>query len=147
MERTLIILKPNVLQRGLVGEIISRFEKRGLVLVGMKLAVISRELAERHYAEHRGKPFFEGLLEFITAGPSVIMVVQGEEAIEMVRRMCGETDPHRAAPGTIRGDFAIRVDRNAIHASDSADSARREIGLFFPDGELLDHRPIFQPWV
>ncbi len=147
MERTLILLKPNAVQRGLVGEILARFERRGLTLLALKLMQVSRELAERHYAEHLGKPFYPGLLDFITSAPTVAAVLEGEQAIELVRRMCGETDPRRAAPGTIRGDYGVRTQQNLIHASDSPESAGREIGLFFAEAELLSYRRPIHPWV
>lgn len=147
MERTLIIIKPDAVQRGLIGEILARFERRGLTLLALKLAQVPRELAERHYAEHRGKPFYASLLEFITSGPVVTAVVEGDRAVEMVRRMCGETDPLRAAPGTIRGDYGVHTQNNLIHASDSLPSAQREIGLFFTEAEILSYRRPIHPWL
>ncbi len=133
MERTFIMVKPNAVEGGLVGEIVGRFERRGLTLRGMKLLRLSRELAERHYAEHREKPFFGPLLSFITSGPVVAMVWEGPGAIGVARAMMGPTNPADAAPGTIRGDFALEVQSNIVHGSDSPESAAREVKLFFPD--------------
>lgn len=137
MERTFVMVKPNGVARGLVGEIVGRFERRGFRLRGMKLLRIDRELAERHYAEHAGKPFFDDLVSFITSGPVVAMVWEGREAITVARTMMGVTDPIEAAPGTIRGDLALSKEENVIHGSDGPESAAREIGLFF-DGRELD---------
>jgi nucleoside-diphosphate kinase len=131
------MVKPNGVARGLVGDIVGRFERRGFVLRGMKLMVISRELAERHYAEHIGKPFFEPLVAFITSGPVVAMVWEGREAIRVARTMMGVTDPVEAAPGTIRGDLALSKEENVVHGSDGPESAAREIGLFFAEDELV----------
>ncbi len=136
MERTFIMVKPNGVARGLVGEVVARFERRGLVLRAMKLLRIPRELAERHYAEHREKPFFGELVDFITSGPVVAMVWEGNEAIGVARTMMGATDPVKAAPGTIRGDFATVMAENVVHGSDGPQSAEREIGLFFAADEL-----------
>jgi nucleoside-diphosphate kinase len=137
VERTFIMVKPNGVARGLVGDIVARFERRGFVLRGMKHMVISRELAERHYAEHAGKPFFEPLVAFITSGPVVAMVWEGREAIKVARTMMGVTDPVEAAPGTIRGDLALSKEENVVHGSDGPESAAREIGLFFAEDELV----------
>jgi nucleoside-diphosphate kinase len=137
VERTFIMVKPNGVARGLVGEVVARFERRGLVLCAMKLMRIPRELAERHYGEHREKPFFGELVEFITSGPVVAMVWEGNEAIGVARTMMGATDPVKAAPGTIRGDFATVMAENVVHGSDGPESAEREIGLFFGAGELV----------
>ncbi len=136
MERTFIMVKPNGVARGLVGEVVARFERRGLILRAMKLMRIPRELAERHYAEHREKPFFGELVDFITSGPVVAMVWEGNEAISVARTMMGATDPVKAAPGTIRGDFATVMAENVVHGSDGPQSAEREIGLFFAADEL-----------
>ncbi len=135
-ERTLVIVKPDAMQRGLIGEIIGRLERRGLRLEGLKLLQVDRALAERHYAEHEGKPFYEGLVSYITACPVVVAVFAGTGAIATVRSTVGATNPANAAPGTIRGDLGLEVGRNLIHASDGAESARREIGLFFAREEL-----------
>ncbi|ASJ11080.1 nucleoside-diphosphate kinase [Thermococcus sp. P6] len=142
IERTLVILKPDAVVRGLMGEIISRFEKRGLKIVGMKMIWIDRELAEKHYEEHRGKPFFEGLVDYITKAPSVVMVVEGRYAVSVVRKMCGATDPKDAEPGSIRGDYGLDVGDaiyNVIHASDSPESAEREITLYFKPEEIFEY--------
>jgi nucleoside-diphosphate kinase len=137
VERTFIMVKPNGVARGLVGEIVARFERRGFVLRGMKLMTIGRELAERHYAEHAGKPFFDPLVAFITSGPVVAMVWEGREAIKVARTMMGVTDPVEAAPGTIRGDLALSKEENVVHGSDGPESAAREIALFFTEQELV----------
>jgi len=132
MQRTLILIKPDAFARGLTGEIIARFERKSLRLVALNHLTMTRELAERHYAEHAGKPFFESLIEFITSGPLVSLVLEGEQAIEAARQMIGATDPLKAAPGSIRGDYAVEVQTNMVHGSDSPESAAREIALFFP---------------
>lgn len=137
MERTLVIIKPDAVQRGLIGETISRLERRGLKIVGMKLMQIDEELARRHYSVHRGKPFFEGLIDYITSAPVVVMVVEGPKAIEAVRLTMGATDPVNAAPGTIRGDYALDILRNLVHGSDGPDTARTEVALFFGENELV----------
>jgi nucleoside-diphosphate kinase len=132
MERTLILVKPDAFARGLTGEIIARFERKGLRLAALKQMTMERELAERHYAEHKGKPFYEELVAFITSGPLVALVLEGERAVEAARQVIGATDPLAAAPGSIRGDYAISVGQNMVHGSDSVESARREVELFFP---------------
>jgi len=137
MERTLVIIKPDAVQRGLIGETVSRLERRGLKIVGMRLMQIDEELARRHYSVHRGKPFFEGLIEYITSAPVVVMVVEGPKAIEAVRLTMGATDPVNAAPGTIRGDYALDILRNLVHGSDGPDTARTEVALFFGENELV----------
>ena len=131
MERTLILIKPDAFARNLTGEIISRFVVKGLRLAELKLMTMTRELAEQHYAEHEGKPFFEELVSFITSGPLVAMVLEGEDAIRAARQVIGATNPLEASPGSIRGDYAISVGQNMVHGSDSPESASREIGLFF----------------
>jgi nucleoside-diphosphate kinase len=133
MQRTLILVKPDAFARGLTGEIIARFERKGLRLAALERRTLTRELAARHYAEHTGKPFFDGLIDFITSGPLVSMVLEGEQAIGAARQVIGATDPLQAAPGSIRGDYALEVGENMVHGSDSPDSAEREIELFFPD--------------
>src|SRR5436305_1244734 len=133
MERTLILVKPDAFARSLTGEIIARFERKGLRLVAMKLMTMDRELASRHYAEHVGKPFYEELVSFITSGPLVAIVLEGEKAVEAARQVIGATDPLQAVSGSIRGDYAIAVGQNMVHGSDSAESGRREVGLFFPE--------------
>ena len=133
MERTLILVKPDAFGRSLTGEIIARFERKGLRLAALTQMTMTRELASRHYAEHEGKPFYEELVQFITSGPLVAMVLEGEEAVTAARQVIGATNPLEATTGSIRGDFAIAVGQNMVHGSDSPDSAVREVGLFFPD--------------
>src|SRR5579875_3872074 len=133
MERTLILVKPDAFARNLTGEIIARFERKGLRLVALKLMTMTRELATQHYAEHEGKGFFGELVDFITSGPLVAMVLEGESAIEAARQVIGATNPLQAAPGSIRGDFAVAIGTNMVHGSDSPESAAREVGIFFPD--------------
>lgn len=147
-ERTFVMVKPDGVQRGLIGEIISRFEHRGLKLVGAKALQLDEELAKTHYSEHEGKPFFAGLIEFITSGPVFAMVWEGKDATRQVRRMVGATDPGEAAPGTIRGDYGLDLGRNVIHASDHEDEGanEREIAVFFDDGELLDYEQATDEW-
>lgn len=147
MQRTLVLLKPDAIQRGLVGEIISRLERRGLRFVAMKLMLVSEELARRHYAAHVSKPFFLGLVRFITSSPIIAMVVEGENAVELVRATMGATNPQSAAPGTIRGDLAMNIGSNLIHGSDSPEAAEREIGLFFSPGEILDYKRDMDRWI
>jgi nucleoside-diphosphate kinase len=132
-ERTLILVKPDAFDRGLTGEIIGRFERKGLKLAAMKLMRVDRALAERHYGEHQGKPFFPDLVEFITRGPLVAMVLEADDAIAAARQVIGATNPIEAAPGSIRGDFAIELTFNLVHGSDSSNSAAREVELFFPE--------------
>ena len=146
-ERTLVIVKPDGVQRGLIGPILSRLESRGLKIVGLKLLQVSRTLAERHYAEHEGKPFYAGLLNYITSGPVVVLCVEGTSAVQMVRNTVGVTNPLNAAPGTIRGDLALDIGRNLIHASDALETAQRELALWFDDAELLDYARASDPWV
>ena len=133
MERTLILIKPDAFARNLSGEIIARFERKGLRLVAMSLMTMTRDLAARHYAEHEGKGFYEELVSFITSGPLVAMVLEGEEAVVAARQVIGATNPLQANTGSIRGDYAIEVGQNMVHGSDSPDSAAREVGLFFPE--------------
>jgi nucleoside-diphosphate kinase len=133
MERSLILVKPDAFARNLTGEIISRFERKGLRLRALKLMTMERELAERHYEEHAGKPFFGELVEFITSGPLVAMVLEGEHAVEAARQVIGATDPLKASPGSIRGEYAVAVGQNMVHGSDSEASAAREVALFFPE--------------
>jgi nucleoside-diphosphate kinase len=132
MERSLILIKPDAFARHLTGEILARFERKGLRLLGLKQMTMTRELAERHYAEHEGKPFYDELVSFITSGPLVAMVLEGEQAVDAARQVIGATNPLEASPGSIRGDFAIEVGQNMVHGSDSVSSAAREVGLFFP---------------
>ena len=133
MDRTLILVKPDAFGRGLTGEVIARFERKGLVIVAMKHMTVGRDLAERHYAEHEGKPFFGELVDFITGGPLVALALEGHEVVTAARQVIGATNPLEAAPGSIRGDFGLEVQTNLVHGSDSAESATREMGLFFPD--------------
>ena len=133
MERSLILVKPDAFARNLSGEIIARFERKGLRLAALKQMTMTTDLAERHYAEHAEKPFFGELTSFITSGPLVAMVLEGDRAIEAARQVIGATDPLKAAPGSIRGDFAIEVGQNMVHGSDAPESAAREVGLFFPE--------------
>jgi nucleoside-diphosphate kinase len=133
MERTLILVKPDAFARNLTGEIVARFERKGLRLVAMNLMTMTRDLAERHYAEHAGKGFYEELVTFITSGPLVAMVLEGEQAVVAARQVIGSTNPLEATTGSIRGDYAIEVGQNMVHGSDSPESAAREVGLFFPD--------------
>ncbi|MCD6502424.1 nucleoside-diphosphate kinase [bacterium] len=138
-QSSFVLIKPNAIQRELVGEIISRFESKGLRLDAMKMMIMSRELAEEHYAEHKGKSFYNELIDFITSGPVIAMVLSGPSAIEAVRYVVGDTDPLKARPGTIRGEYAITMARNIVHASDSIESARREIRRFFTLDEVLNY--------
>jgi nucleoside-diphosphate kinase len=133
MERTLILVKPDAFARNLTGEIIARFERKGLRLAALRQLTMTRELAERHYAEHEGKPFFEELVTFITSGPLVAMVLEGVSAVTAARQVIGATNPLEASPGSIRGDFAVEVGQNMVHGSDSPESAAREVALFFPE--------------
>ena len=147
MERTLVLLKPDALQRGLAGRIITRLEDRGLKLVGMKLLQMDQAMANRHYEAHVDKPFFAGLAAFMTSRPIVALAVEGRNAVDAVRRTMGPTDPQQAAPGTVRGDFAIDIGRNLIHGSDSLESAARELAVFFNDGDLLSYERATDPWI
>jgi len=147
MERTFLMVKPDGVQRNLIGEIVSRFEKKGFQLVGAKLMQIPTELAETHYGEHKERPFFGELVEFITSGPVFAMVWEGENVIATARQMMGSTNPKDAAPGTIRGDFGLTVGKNVIHGSDSPESAEREINLFFKKDELVDYSKLVNKWI
>jgi len=146
-ERTLIIVKPEGVQRGLVGEVLARFEARGMKLVGLKMMQITPELASRHYAEHQGKPFYEGLVAHITSSPVVVGVLEGPGAIAITRAMMGSTRPAESAPGTIRGDYALSVGLNIIHGSDGGDAAQREIALFFSPDELVNYTRSNERWL
>ena len=147
MERTFLMIKPDGVQRGLVGEIIQRYETKGFTLVGLKLMSVSRELAEKHYAVHKERPFFAGLVDFITSGPVVAMVWEGEGVIAAARKMIGATKPLEAEPGTIRGDFGVTVGRNIIHGSDAPETAKEEIALWFSDSELAAWEPTMTGWL
>lgn len=147
MERTLVLIKPDAMQRSLAGEILARLERRGLRIVAMRLFQMDEALARRHYAEHEGKPFFEGLISYITACPIIAAVFEGTNAVEVVRKTMGATNPAAAEPGTIRGDLALETGRNLIHGSDSLESARREIALFFRDDEVRTYPRDVDRWV
>ena len=147
MERSLVLIKPDAVQRGLGGEIISRLEKRGLRIVAMKMLRMDKTLAQRHYAVHKDKPFFVELVDFITSSPIMAVVLQGTNVIALVRQMMGETDPAKSNPGTIRGDFGIDVTHNLIHGSDSQESASREISLFFAEEEIFDYARDIDKWI
>jgi nucleoside-diphosphate kinase len=147
MERTLVIIKPDGVQRGLVGPILTRLERRGLRLAAMKLIQISPELAARHYQIHQGKPFYEELIDFITSGPVVVAVIQGQDAINTVRKTMGATNPAQAEPGTIRADYAMEIGRNLVHGSDGADTAAYEIPLFFTEAEILSYERAIDAWI
>ncbi len=147
VERTLIIVKPGAVVRGLVGEVLSRLEKKGLKIVGLKMLKISREKAEELYSVHKGKHFYEELINYITSAPVVVGVVEGDDAIQVVRRVIGPTNPKEAPPGTIRGDFGISITQNIIHASDSRESAEREIKIFFEEKELCAYSRADEAWL
>lgn len=147
MERTLVLIKPDAVQRGLAGAIITRLERRGLKLAAMKMMQVTPELAQKHYGAHIGKPFFDGLVKFITSSPLIAIAVEGENAVEVVRTTMGATNPVEAGPGTIRGDFALTIGANLIHGSDSAESAAAELALFFADDEVLDYERGIDDWI
>jgi nucleoside-diphosphate kinase len=147
LERTFIAIKPDGVQRGIVGEIIRRFESKGFTLVGLKLMQASRELAEQHYAVHKERPFFAGLVDFITSGPLVAMVWEGEGVIASARKLIGATNPLNAEPGTIRGDYGVSVGRNLIHGSDAPETAQQEIQLWFTNEELVSWQPAITSWL
>ena len=146
-ERTLVLVKPDGVQRGLAGEIIGRIERSGLRISALKLLQMEREVAERHYAEHVGRPFYEGLVGFITSGPVVAMCVDGPSAISSVRRLMGATNPQESAPGTIRGDLSVEIGRNLVHGSAGAEDARREIGIFFENSEIVEYERAVDAWI
>jgi len=147
LERTFIAIKPDGVQRGLVGEIIRRFETKGFTLVGLKLLIPTQELAEKHYAVHKERPFFYSLVSFITSGPIVAMVWEGDGVVASARKIIGATNPLNAEPGTIRGDFGINIGRNIIHGSDAIETAQNEISLWFSDAELANWEPTIKPWL
>jgi len=147
MERTLVLVKPDGVQRGLIGEIISRLERTGLKLVALKMLQIDKKMAGQHYAIHQGKPFFEGLVSFITSSPLIAAVFEGAHAVEVVRKTMGATDPVKAAPGTIRGDLALDIGRNVVHGSDSLENAQKEISLFFSPEEIVSYERQVEPWI
>ncbi|WP_101844092.1 nucleoside-diphosphate kinase [Halobacillus sp. Marseille-P3879] len=147
MEKTFLMIKPDGVQRNLIGEVTTKFENKGFKLAGAKLMTIDRALAEEHYGEHKGKPFFEELVNFITSGPVFAMVWEGENVISTARQMMGATNPQEASPGTVRGDYGLTVGKNVIHGSDSQQSAEREIGLFFQKNEMIDYNKDNLSWV
>lgn len=147
MERSLVLIKPDAIQRGLAGEIISRLERKGLKIVAMKMLRMDEALAQRHYAVHNGKAFFDDLVSFITSSPIIAIVLQGENAVEIIRQVMGGTDPTEACPGTIRGDFGIDIGYNLIHGSDSLENAIKEIALFFSAGEICDYDRELDRWI
>lgn len=147
MERTYLMIKPDAVQRGLMGEIVSRFEKKGLKLLAMKFMTISKETAETHYGEHKGKKFFDSLISYITSGPVLAMVWEGEDAVSVCRGMMGKTNPKESAPGTIRGDFGMQTGMNIIHGSDSVESAEREISIFFSPNEIQKYDRTVDQWL
>ena len=147
MEHTLVIMKPDAVQRGLIGEIVTRFERRGLRIAALKLIHINESLARRHYAIHEGKPFYEPLIRYITSSPVVVMVLEGNDAIEIARRTMGATKPSEAAPGTIRADFSLEVGRNLVHGSDGPETAAFEVPLFFTEDEILSYERDTDRWI
>ncbi len=147
VERTLVILKPDAVQRGLTGEIIGRLERRGLKIIGLEMRSVSRDVAARHYAEHEGKPFYSGLIDYITSSPVVLMVLEGPQAVAITRATIGKTNPVDASPGTIRGDLGLMTGRNLIHGSDAVESATRELALFFGDRELTSWQRSDDSWI
>ena len=147
MEQTYLMVKPDGVQRGLCGEILSRFEKKGLKIVAMKMMIIPKEVAENHYGEHKDRPFFPSLISYITSGPVLAMVWEGESAVSVCRNMMGKTNPKESAPGTIRGDFGMQTGMNIIHGSDSVESAEREISIFFKPEELVSYEKTIQSWI
>jgi len=147
MERTLVIVKPDAVQRGLIGPILTRLEQRGLRFAAMKLIQITPELAAKHYGVHKGKPFYQGLIDFITSGPVVVAVVEGTDAIDVVRRTMGGTSPASSEPGSIRGDFGVEIGRNLVHGSDGRDTAGYEIPLFFDEDEILSYERAVDGWI
>ena len=147
MEKTFSMIKPDGIQRGLVGEILQRFEKKGIKIAAMKFMMISRELAEKHYTAQKGKVFYDDLIRFITSSPVLAMVFEGEDVINIVRKLAGATSPEAALPGTVRGDYSLDVEYNLIHASDSKESAEREISLFFREEEIINYELITAKWV
>ncbi len=146
-QRTLVLLKPDAIQRGLAGEVISRFERTGLKIAAMKLLHVDQGLAHRHYEMHEGRPFFEGLVRFITSSPIIAMVLEGPRAVDKVRSVMGETDPTKAAPGTIRGDLGVDIGRNLVHGSDAPETAKREVALFFGPSEIASYSRDYDGWI
>ena len=147
MEKTFLMIKPDGVQRGLIGEIVNRFERKGFILLASKLMVVTRSQAEAHYAEHKSRPFFGEIVDFISSGPVFAMVWQGDQVIALSRTMMGKTNSMEAAPGTIRGDYAVHTGMNLIHGSDSPESAAQEIGNFFQPEEIIDYTKVIQTWI
>lgn len=147
MHQTLVLIKPDAVQRGLTGEILSRFEKRGLKIVAMKMMILDETLAKQHYSDHVDKPFFQSLVSFITSGPIVAIVLEGKNAVEAVRNMMGKTDSLKSAPGTIRGDLGLDVEHNLVHGSDSEQSVAKEIPVFFSSDEIVVYNRAVDPWI
>ncbi|MBA3856270.1 MAG: nucleoside-diphosphate kinase [Cyanobacteria bacterium PR.3.49] len=147
VERTFVAVKPDGVERILVGEVVGRFEKRGLKIVGMKFMKVTKEMAEQHYGEHKGKPFYDGLVSYITSGPIVAMALEGKNAVALARQTIGATKPQDAAPGTIRGDLAVEIGRNIVHGSDSPENGQREIGIFFKPEELVEWSGSLNKWI
>jgi nucleoside-diphosphate kinase len=147
VERSLVLVKPDAMQRGLASEVLGRIERRGLKIVAMRLLQMDEEMARRHYGEHVGRPFFERLVSFITSSPIIAAVFEGENAIALIRQTMGATDPAKAAPGTIRGDLGIDLGRNLVHGSDSPEAAEREVGLFFDGSAIVSYERSLEPWI
>lgn len=147
VERTFVAVKPDGVERILVGEVVGRFEKRGLKLVGMKFMKVTKEMAEQHYGEHKGKPFYDGVIAYITSGPIVAMALEGKGAVALARQVIGATKPLEAAPGTIRGDLAVEIGRNIVHGSDSPENGQREIGIFFKPEEIVEWTGSLNKWI
>ena len=147
LERTLVLVKPDGVQRGLVGTILGRLEATGMKIVGMKFMQVSEALAQRHYGEHEGKPFYEGLVSYITSAPVVALCLEGPDAIAVTRKLMGATSPNEAAPGTIRGDYGVEISRNLVHGSANAEDAAREVGLFFADEEQIEYARANDAWI
>jgi len=147
MEKSLVLIKPDAMQRGLAGEIVTRLERKGLKIIAMKMLQMDKNLAQRHYALHKGKAFFDRLVDFITSSPTIAIVFQGKDAVGVIRRTMGETDPVKAQAGTIRGDFGLDIEHNLIHGSDSAENASKEIELFFSTEEIIDYHKDINKWI
>ncbi len=147
MERTFVMIKPDGVQRCFIGKVIAKFEEKGLKIIGLKMLHISRQLAEKHYAEHVGKDFYDGLIRYITSGAVVAMVLEGKDSVQVARNLMGSTNPVKAEPGTIRGDYGLEVSRNIVHGSDSIESASREISLFFNESEFINYTRIDEMWL
>lgn len=147
MEKSLVLIKPDAMQRGLAGEIVTRLERKGLKIIAMKMLQMDKHLAQRHYAIHKGKAFFDRLVDFITSSPTIAIVFQGKDAVGVIRRTMGETDPVKAQAGTIRGDFGLDIEHNLIHGSDSAENASKEIELFFSTEEIIDYHKDINKWI